>query len=331
MAAGPLPGVGGLAHRMPPPDRPLRRLFERRIVIVTGKGGVGKTAVSLALGVLAARRGLNTLVCETSGADQVCARFGLPAGGYAVTALGPRLSTMSIAPEAAIEEYLLRTLRFRKLYEMVFKNRVMGPFLDAVPGLHDLIQLGKVFDLERERGPVLGGRSRQWDLVVIDAPATGHGISMLTAPRGMMRLTRSGPFHDNARDVAGLIEDPARTAIVLVSLAEALPVHETAELHGRLGRFQEQVAGVVLNGVRQHGLPDAFHALRPALAAGANAAGHDALGLADRAIERAAMQDRARQSLGRLGLPLVDLPDLPVSTLGPQQFEQLASALEASL
>ncbi len=315
---------------MSPPDQLLSRLLERRIVIVTGKGGVGKTAVSLALGVLAAKRGLNTLVCETSGADQVCGRFGLPAGGYAISTLGPRLSTMSIAPEPAIEEYLLRMLRFRKLYEMVFKNRVMGPFLDAVPGLHDLIQLGKVFDLERERGPVLGGRSRQWDFIVVDAPATGHGISMLTAPRGMMRLTRSGPFHDNARDVAGLIEDPVRTAIVLVSLAEALPVHETAELYGRLGRFQEQVAGVVLNGVRQHGLPTSFPALRPGLAAGANPPGLDALGLADRAIERVAMQDRARVNLGRLGVPVVDLPDLPESALGPDQFGQLASALEAS-
>ncbi len=315
---------------MPSPDRSIDRLLDRRIIVVTGKGGVGKTSVSLAIGALAASRGMNTLVCETNGADQICGSWGMHSGGYAITPLAPHLSTMSIRAETAIEEYLMRVLRFRKLYEMVFKNRVMGPFLDAVPGLHDLIQLGKVFDLERERSSVLSGRTRTWDLVVVDAPATGHGISMLTAPRGMMRLTRSGPFHDNARDVAGLIEDPARTAIVLVSLAEELPVFETVELYGRLGKFQEQVAAVVLNAVRTHGLPANYPDLRPELLARANPAGVEAIALADAALRRSAMQDRARQSLARLGAPVVDLPEIAGVELGPPAFDQLAAVLGQS-
>ncbi len=310
-----------------PPGSAVDALLARRVLVVTGKGGVGKTSVSLALGVLAARRGMRTLVCETSGADNVCGRFGLTSGGYAVTQLAPDLYSMSIRPEAAIEEYLLRMLRFRKLYEMVFRNRVMAPFIDAVPGLHDLVQLGKVFDLERERPAGLVGRRRAWDLLVIDAPATGHGISMLTAPRGMMRLTRAGPFHDNARDVAALIEDPARTAIVLVSLPEELPVSETTELYGRLGNFQAQVACVVLNAVEAGRLPPTYPSLRPALAAGANPAGMDALALADALLRRVNAQDHARASLARLGPPVLDLPDVDAPVLGPTQLDRLADAL----
>lgn len=284
-----------------------------RVIVVTGKGGVGKTTISAALGAQAAALGLRTIVCETSGANQVCARFGVPFAPYTVTQLQPNLYTLSIQPEAAIEEYLLRVLRFRKLYEMVFKNRVMGPFLDAVPGMHDLIQLGKVFDLERERLPGgiagLGRGRRAWDLIIIDAPATGHGISMLTSPRGMMRLTRGGPLHDNAQDIAALIEDPARTRLLLVSLPEDLPVLETTELYGRLGTFREQVSGVVLNAVQTSDLPQVYPLLRVQLAAQANPAGIEALGFADAAVQLSETQDRARQALSRLGPALIDLPE----------------------
>lgn len=281
-----------------------------RVVVVTGKGGVGKTTICAALGVAAAGAGLRTLLCETSGADSVCGRFGVPFEPYTVTPVLPNLHTLSIQSEAAIEEYLLRMLRFRRVYEMVFKNRVMGPFLDAVPGLHDLIQLGKVFDLEREHAGF--GRSvPAWDLILVDAPATGHGLGMLTAPRGMMRLTRSGPLHDNARDVAALIEDPVRTRIVLVSLAEDLPVQETVELYGRLAGLQTQVGAVVLNGVQPCPVPPAYAGLRDSLEAQADAAGREALTFADAAVARAALQDHARGVLAGLGPAVVDLPDVP--------------------
>jgi anion-transporting ArsA/GET3 family ATPase len=232
---------------------------------------------------------------------------------------------MSITSQAAIEDYVVQQIKFRKLYRMVFRNRVMGPFLDAVPGLHDLIQLGKVFDLERERSY---GKPA-WDLLVIDAPATGHGLTMLASPRAMMDLTVAGPFHENARDVAALYEDPARVGLVLVSLPEELPVNETLELYGRLGPMQGQVRAVMLNEVFPPPVPDPawYAAHRDALAAAADPAGVEALALADDALLRQAAEARARARLREIGAPVLDIGFRMRRDLGPDDIAAIAGAL----
>jgi anion-transporting ArsA/GET3 family ATPase len=143
-----------------------------------------------------------------------------------------------------MEDYVVSQIKVKKLYEMVFKNRVMAPFVDGIPGLHDAIQMGKVFDLDRERSP--SGR-KAWDLVIVDAPATGHGLTMLGAPRSMMELTRSGPLHDAVKLLHDVFDDAAVTGLVLVTLPEDMPVSETLELHQRLGATRRQVLGCVLN------------------------------------------------------------------------------------
>ena len=129
--------------------RPMRAA-DARIVVVTGKGGVGKTTVSAALALAAARKGQRVLLCETNGSNAVARIFRRQTRGYEQIEVANGLWTQSITSAAAIEDYVVQQIKFRKLYKMVFRNRVMGPFLDAVPGLHDLIQLGKFFDLERE-------------------------------------------------------------------------------------------------------------------------------------------------------------------------------------
>lgn len=301
------------------------RVSEGRVVLVTGKGGVGKTTVSAALAVAAARSGKRTILCETSGNTVVPGLFGRPSRGYETIELAPNLYTLSITPEAAIEDYVVQVVKFRRLYQMVFRNKVMGPFVDAVPGLHDLIQLGKVWDLERLRS---GGRPT-WDLIVVDAPATGHGLTMLHAPRGMMDLTVAGPFHANAGLVAGLVEDPARTSLVLVALPEDLPVNETLELYDRLGELQPLVRGVVLNEVHPPPVPDvaAYLRLRGALWEQADAAGHEAVKLADLGVARAAAERHAAQRLARVPAPLVKLPFRFRRDLGPGDFEAFADRL----
>lgn len=302
-------------------------VLDRRVVLVTGKGGVGKSLVSALIALRAARAGRRTLLCETSGSQRVSGFFGRPSRGYEIQELAPRLHTMSITSQEAIEDYILKQLHFKRLYRMVFRNRVVGPFMDAVPGLHDLIQLGKVFDLERERA----GLRPAWDLIVVDAPATGHGLTMLASPRSMMDLTVAGPFHDNARDVAGLFEDAARTAIVLVTIPEEMPLHETEDLHARLGPSRDLVRAVVLNEVHPPPVPDpAFYArARPSLFEGGDASLREALGMVDEGLARVDVQVQARRRLEALGAPVAEVPFLFRRDLGAADLQALLPAVES--
>lgn len=301
-------------------------VLDRRVVLVTGKGGVGKTVVSTLIAMRAAKAGRRVLLCETSGAERVPALFGRPAKGYEISEVHPRLHTMSITSLAAIEDYVVQQVHFRRLYRMVFRNRIIGPFMDAVPGLHDLIQLGKVFDLERERA----GLRPAWDLLVVDAPATGHGLTMLASPRAMMELTVAGPFHENAKAVAALFDDAARTALVLVSLPEEMPLNETEDLWRRLEGQRSLVRAVVLNEMHPPALPDPalYEAHRGWLLDGADAAGREALGLVDTALAREEAQDRARARMRALGLPMAEVPFLFRRDLGPGDLARLLPALE---
>ncbi len=296
--------------------------------MVTGKGGVGKTTVCAALGLLAAQRGLRTIITETSGARAIPALFGVQSAGYEPVRVADRLDTLSITPLEAIEDYVVQQIKVRKLYEMVFRNRVMAPFIDAVPGLHDAVQLGKVWDCavqQKDRQ----GRDR-WDLVIVDAPATGHGLTMLEAPRSMMELTRAGPMYKGNAKVEAVLGDPDQTRIVLVCLPEAMPVAETLDLQRRLGDRSRQLSLCVLNEV--HPRPPITRGewaeARPALAGASTPALDEAVGLVDRWQERIGRQDDARRTLATgLNLPIADMPFLFHRLLSREELESLAHAL----
>jgi anion-transporting ArsA/GET3 family ATPase len=301
----------------------LDRLAGRRLVVVTGKGGTGKTTVAAALGVAAADRGLRTLLIETGGARGLARLLGHDSARYRVLALGGSLHLLSMNPHAALEDYVVRQLKLRSLYRLVFRNRFIGPFMDAVPGLPDIIQLGKIWDLTQERSE---GRPH-WDLLILDAPATGHGLTMLGSPRNMMEVTRSGPFHANAERVHRLVADPAHTAIVLTALPEPLPVNEILQLYRKLGSSREQVAACVLNQVH----PPPFEALgawadaRRQLQAGADEALSEALELTEHWVAQARRQQRAMERLReQLPAPILTMPYRIGRALGAEDIRALA-------
>ncbi len=300
-----------------------------RILVVTGKGGVGKTTVAATLALQAAARGERTILVETSGARVVPGLFGRPSEGYAPVDMVPRLSCISVTPEAALEDYVVQQIKVRRLYKLVFENRIMGPFIEAVPGLHDALQLGKVMDLERDtyRG------SLKWDRIIVDAPATGHGLTMLGAARAMMDLTRAGPMFEGLRQVHAVLDDPAKTGLVLVALPEEMPVNETLDLWQRLGDSRAQVRLCVLNQVHSQlcGTHDWAEA-SPHLQRLASPAVAEAMDLVAESLARTHRQAEAHSRLAaELTVPVVDLPKLSQRVQSREDLTTLGDALAEAL
>lgn len=218
-----------------------------RFVIVAGKGGVGKSTLCAALGLAAARMGRRTIVAELNTKEQLPAFFDHPGGGYRVHELAENLYSINIQRDPALREYGIRKLKFAWVYERVFENEAMRRMLRMVPGMTELVLLGKAFDLERERDS--GGRPR-WDTVIVDAPATGHGVSLLRLPEVILKVSGHGLMAEEARDMRRLLTDPSRTLMHLVTLPEEMPIRETFELHAELTDGLKIPTGhLVVNGV----------------------------------------------------------------------------------
>ena len=205
-------------------------VFDRRLVLVVGKGGVGRSTVAAAIAAECAERGRKTLLYEVNANDRFGAFFAKSAIGTDVVQLAPNLYAVNATPASALEEYGLMILKFKTVYEMVFENRVTKAFLRAIPGLDDYSLLGKMWfhTTEEKKGKPV------WDTVVFDMPASGHSISMLRVPWVIVDTVPEGPLTRDARTIKALLTDPKRTATVLVTLAEEMPVNEAVELEGNL-------------------------------------------------------------------------------------------------
>lgn len=236
-------------------------LTQRRLVIVTGKGGTGKTTVAAALALAAARDERRVLVVEVGAAEaipQLLAPGGPPVG-YAGRALAPGLTAMRIDPYAALAEYLVLQLGGRFVVERVLSNRGFRQLMNASPGWRDLITLGKIWHLERMQEA--SGRPK-FDLIVVDAPATGHGIAFLDVPRVVVSAVRTGPLRRHSQAVQDLIEDPERTLLLPVAIAEELPARETAELVTTVReKLVISMDRVVVNGVAPAPFPPGLETL----------------------------------------------------------------------
>ena len=220
-------------------------LFDRRLIVVGGKGGVGRTTIACALALSASRRGKRVLLAQTKSKDRLPRLFSVTANhSFAeVQPVDTNLWAVNMTPEAALREYGSMVLRSTFLFRQVFERDVVRAFLRAIPGLYDYSMLGKVWYHTTE---TLGSKPR-YDLIVLDGPATGHALTLLTLPKVICDTVPEGPLTGPARECLQLLTDPARTLAVLVTLAEDLPVAETVQLAAGLRRLGIHLGPIVVN------------------------------------------------------------------------------------
>ncbi len=307
-------------------------LLDKRLVYVTGKGGVGKTTVAAALGLAAARAGKRTVICEVAEQERITHAFGHAAAGFNETEVAENLSAFSIDPEKAKEEWLRHQLRSGTLAGLLGKSPIFQYLTAAAPGLAEVVTMGKIWELAQLKRRT--AKAAPYDLVIVDAPATGHGLALLRAPRTFADIAKVGPIKNHAETIHSFTADPKLTGIVAVALAEEMPVNETMDLEERLAKDMGlELSAVLVNGV----LPERFSgADAEAMAAAEEAAGspaaREALTAALRAHQRARSQRSQVARLKRgVEAPVSTLPFLLTPEVALEDLEDLSVEVERKL
>jgi len=304
-------------------------LFDRRLIFVTGKGGVGKSTVATALGLVAARRGLRTIVAELASQERVGRAFDRQGQPFEEVELAENLFTISVDSQLAMEEYL--KVKTGAVGQALGQSRLFNAFAMATPGMRELLSVGKLWELAQHERRSDGGDV--YDLVIVDSPAAGHGVGILRTPRTFAEIARVGPIAHQAGVIAATIADRAFTAVIAVATAEEMPVNETLWLRDALLEEQLTLDATIVNAC----YPQRFTTReRAALARARKAAADPLTGAAlGAALSEHARRKAQREQLARLrdGLAteLVELPYLFAATVGRPELEQLADALEPGL
>ncbi len=314
-------------------------LLDRSLLVVTGKGGVGKTTIAAAIGLLAAREGRRAIVVEVGDHSRLAEVFGVRARAGAETPLADGLSSLTVDPDRALLEWV-QELGGRIPGRILTSSGTFQYFAAAAPGAKELFGMVKVWELTQQRR--WQRRAAGYDLVVLDAPATGHALGMLRSPDTFGAIARVGPVATQARRVRELLADPARSAYVGVAQGTEMAVTETIELQqglsDQIGRSLEKV---VVNAL----LPRRFSAteLRRIAALDGDAGEHDgaqrgelelrrAAAHAARAVhERASFQHSQVTRLRRRGFDVIPVPFLWEARVDQDALERIAAELARRL
>ncbi len=308
-------------------------LLDRRLLFVMGKGGVGKSLVAAALSRIALRRGKRVLLVQVNTKDKIAEYLGCPPADAKIREVQPGLFTVNIRPEAALKEYVILQVKLEIIYRLVFENRAVRYFLRAVPALKDLVVLGKIYyhvnQVEKR------GKRPLYDLVIVDAPATGHGLFLLRLPIVMLNVVRSGPIFKEATGMLDMLRDPERTAVNLVALPEEMPVAETAEMYRTIsGELKMPLGFLFVNAiyprlfesddegriVRLSALLDGKHRLR------------NLVSVAGTAVARRKMCEHYMKRLAeKVPLPQARIPYVFDQAMGITATEELSSEIEQEM
>lgn len=330
-------------------------LLDKRLLIFSGKGGVGKSTVSAAVAVAAARTGRRVLIIEIGDQERIPAIFGAKKAGYdgaKVWANGKKddaqggpggappgartrgqVWSVCLTARESLHEFVIRQVKLEAIYKTVFENRVIRFFTAAAPGLDELVMMGKIENLVTLGLPKKGPKKSNldFDLVVFDAPATGHGLAFFKVPQMTMRMVRMGPLHRKAETMWNLLTDPERTAFNIVTLPEEMPVNESIDLHKAADEVGLPPGKLLVNGV----YPDIFEGNGKEIAR-LEAQADPAEGISGK-IAKAAL-DNARTTYARYEMhremidkleeavprERVELPFVFTPGLGPAEIETLA-------
>jgi anion-transporting ArsA/GET3 family ATPase len=305
----------------------LTDVLQRRLVFVTGKGGVGKTAVTLALAIAAARERRRVLVVEINPYGRVAEYLGGVTLGPEPIEVAAGVSAACIVPEIVLEEFAVRVLRIRALARRLLASQTFRVVAAAAPGVEDFLTLDRIAHWEAARTGLRQRRSR-FDLILVDAPATGHSVPLLATPGTFLKMLPFGPLSGTARELTLLLSDPEKTAIAIVTRAEEMAVNETLELAAVLMRLGIPLLSPIVNAVSPLRFTRAE--TRRLLADPADVPpslrAHLALGRFGAARQRTA--EREIRRLGRtLATSSMCLPLVPARRFGLAALEQLADEL----
>jgi anion-transporting ArsA/GET3 family ATPase len=299
------------------------------LAFVTGKGGVGKSTVALATALAAARDGRRVVLCEVAGQARAARLYGAgaPRPGREVE-LEPRLWATTIDPVAALEEWTGRQLGSRRLVGLMTHSNAFAAFVNAAPGARELVAITKAWELGRRERWVKGRDG--YDLVVLDAPSSGHGVGMLRTPHTFAEIARVGPIASQARKVVALLEDPARSAVLAVALPAELSISETLDLEERVtGAVGRPLDAIVVNGV----LPRRFSAAEVDRVMARDGAVPGAVAAAARRQhgQASAQQTQLRRLRRHSAAHVTTLPYVAVPHLGVEEVRGLAGELARRL
>lgn len=299
----------------------IAELVYGRVVMVTGKGGVGKTSISAALGRLAAAQGRRTLVVEVDSQHPSLNAIFNTKARYEPIEVSPNLWVANLDWLNALKEWVERVIPAKRVVERILENHIVQLFLDATPGNREVVTLSK-----------LVWWSAEYDLVIVDLPASGHAAALLRTPQEVMGLFTVGPLHQRALEAQQLLTSPG-THLVLVALPEEMVVNETEETLRRVRRTVPglRVSAVVLNRAARPSLSDDERTLLERLSARYTTAAEGELLLAGRweaALERGTAL--ALERLGALDVPLLDVPRLSQDQGSERLVRNLAAALARS-